>query len=396
MLPQNIEIVDANNITVTFPVNTTGDVSVTTGGGHVPINTGSFYISSSVNLNTITFTQGDGTTDQLTVDTGSGGGSNVTIGNDGNDRVVTANGDGTLSGSTDFTFDGTYAQAPNHRATTGFLLRTPENLNGRRGILIGDQTDTRRGGIDYHINNRIISLNANSADGTSHDNSSRLEIDGTNQRATFISASLTVSGSTDISGSLSISGISDVSASIATLEATNDTGSLLVTASLSGSSLNVIEFEKGNGDTFNVEINSELPVTQSFTNTNTFDIVHSFSSKAVVVAVYDNNDEQIIPSNVAIVDNSTVRVTFTSNYSGYGVVTKGGITGGGNVNTHTQTFGPATQVVASLNFDQRLVLVQVYDEDFRQLIPQDITLTDANSVTIDFSSPQSGSIIIKR
>ena len=35
------------------------------------INTGSFYVSSSVTLNTITFTQGDSTIETITVDTGS-------------------------------------------------------------------------------------------------------------------------------------------------------------------------------------------------------------------------------------------------------------------------------------------------------------------------------------
>lgn len=46
--------------------------------GGASIDTGSFYISSSVNLNTITFTQGDGTTESVTVDTGSGGGGGGT------------------------------------------------------------------------------------------------------------------------------------------------------------------------------------------------------------------------------------------------------------------------------------------------------------------------------
>lgn len=44
-----------------------------TGAGST-IDTGSFYYSSSVNLNTITFHQGDGTTESVTVNTGSGGG----------------------------------------------------------------------------------------------------------------------------------------------------------------------------------------------------------------------------------------------------------------------------------------------------------------------------------
>jgi hypothetical protein len=43
------------------------------------IDTGSFYYSSSVNLNTITFYQGDGTTESVTVDTGSGGGGDSNL-----------------------------------------------------------------------------------------------------------------------------------------------------------------------------------------------------------------------------------------------------------------------------------------------------------------------------
>lgn len=54
------------------------DLSALSGGGG-SIDTGSFYLSSSVNLNTITFTQGDGTTESVTVDTGSGGGGDSNL-----------------------------------------------------------------------------------------------------------------------------------------------------------------------------------------------------------------------------------------------------------------------------------------------------------------------------
>ena len=43
------------------------------------VDTGSFYYSSSVHLNTITFYQGDGTTESVTVDTGSGGGGDSNL-----------------------------------------------------------------------------------------------------------------------------------------------------------------------------------------------------------------------------------------------------------------------------------------------------------------------------
>ena len=60
---------------------TSGQLSYfSTGSIGGSIDTGSFYVSSSVSLNTITFTQGDGTTESVTVDTGSGGGSSVDTG----------------------------------------------------------------------------------------------------------------------------------------------------------------------------------------------------------------------------------------------------------------------------------------------------------------------------
>ena len=57
------------NVVVYNP--STGEFEYT--GSYSAIDTGSFYYSSSVNLNEITFYQGDGTVEVLTVDTGSGG-----------------------------------------------------------------------------------------------------------------------------------------------------------------------------------------------------------------------------------------------------------------------------------------------------------------------------------
>ena len=64
--------------------SSTGEVSygaAPSGGGGGTVDTGSFYVGSSVNLNTITFTQGDGTTESVTIDTGSasGGGGSGTV-----------------------------------------------------------------------------------------------------------------------------------------------------------------------------------------------------------------------------------------------------------------------------------------------------------------------------
>ena len=68
-----------------------------TGSGGGTVDTGSFYVGSSVNLNTITFTKGDGLTDVITVDTGSASGGL-------SDNFYTA--DGTLTGNRTLDFNG--------------------------------------------------------------------------------------------------------------------------------------------------------------------------------------------------------------------------------------------------------------------------------------------------
>lgn len=64
------------------------------------IDTGSFYLSSSVSLNTITFTQGDGTTESVTVDTGSGGGTPG-----GSNTYVQFNDSGAFGGDSGLLYD---------------------------------------------------------------------------------------------------------------------------------------------------------------------------------------------------------------------------------------------------------------------------------------------------
>jgi hypothetical protein len=66
--------------------------------------TGSFYYSSSVDQNVITFFQGDGTPESVTINTGSLASS---ITNNVNNYVLTATGAPTINGEANLTFDGT-------------------------------------------------------------------------------------------------------------------------------------------------------------------------------------------------------------------------------------------------------------------------------------------------
>ena len=96
--------VNLNTITFYQGDGTTETITVDTGSSvaGATVDTGSFYYSSSVNLNTITFYQGDGTTESLTVDTGSGGGS-ATPG--GSNTQVQFNENGTFGGDANFTWN---------------------------------------------------------------------------------------------------------------------------------------------------------------------------------------------------------------------------------------------------------------------------------------------------
>ena len=196
--------------------------------------TASFYVSSSVVLNTITFDKGDGTTDSITVDTGSGGG--------GTDTNIA---------NTDLTLD-------NNRVTTlGGNNLTFDASTGENFIIQSNAAST------VQITNLV-----------SADHGQVVGISPTGRLTSMNTSSISGGGSTD-------------------------TGSLLVTAS---AALNVITFDKGDGSTFDITVDtgsagssntssllitaSVSDVTMSFTkgDNSTFDVIIENSVSASVVA----------------------------------------------------------------------------------------------------------------
>jgi hypothetical protein len=98
------QIIAGTNVTIS-PVGGTGAVTINSSGGGGSTDTGSLLRTASVNLNTITFTKGDGSTFPITVNTGSGGG--VTINNNTDNYIVTATGTAnTLNGESGLTYNG--------------------------------------------------------------------------------------------------------------------------------------------------------------------------------------------------------------------------------------------------------------------------------------------------
>jgi len=95
--------VSLNTITFTKGDTSTFDITVDTGSA-AAVNTGSLLQTASVSLNTITFTKGDTSTFDITVDTGSDTVTSYT--NASNNRIITSTGAGGINGEANLTFNG--------------------------------------------------------------------------------------------------------------------------------------------------------------------------------------------------------------------------------------------------------------------------------------------------
>jgi len=94
--------VSLNTITFTKGDASTFNITVNTGSA-TTVSTASLLTTASVNLNTITFTKGDASTFNVTVDTGSVAVSSIT--NNTNDYVLTATGGTSINGEAQLRFN---------------------------------------------------------------------------------------------------------------------------------------------------------------------------------------------------------------------------------------------------------------------------------------------------
>jgi hypothetical protein len=149
----------------------------------------------------------------------------------------------------------------------------------------------------------------------------------------------------------------------------------------------------------NATVSEQATVSDTFTSTLTKVVNHNFSSKNLIISIYDQNDNQIIPANVNLTNLNSVTITFNQLSTGTVVVAKGGHIVGGNatisqVSTVTDTFTSATSKVVTHNFDTRNVLVSVYDNQYNQIIPEIVNVANLNSVTVTFTQLSSGFVVV--
>ena len=170
------------------------------------------------------------------------------------------------------------------------------------------------------------------------------------------------------------------------------TGSLLVTGPITASAFS----GDGSGLTnINVDVAEIATIAQSFTSTGSITVGHNLETTSPIVQLYDQNDEQFVPQTIKIIDNNTVKVTFSTTRTGKVVIAKGGHIVN-SYNTHTSTFTSTGSITVTHNLGTTSPLVQAYNSVDEQFIPQTIKIEDSNTVKVTFSTPTAGKIVVGR
>jgi hypothetical protein len=143
---------------------------------------------------------------------------------------------------------------------------------------------------------------------------------------------------------------------------------------------------KGDGSNLtNVPVDFEQIAAYDFTFTSSslVSVTHSLNTSNPFVQVYDESNEQVIPQTIRIVDLDSVEIVFPTITSGKVIVAKGGhvITVGGlTFEAFVFTSQSSVNVTHSLNTNSPIV--QVYDSNNEQVIPQKIQVLSSSSVLV--------------
>ncbi|HLM99084.1 MAG TPA: hypothetical protein VK335_07370 [Bryobacteraceae bacterium] len=134
---------------------------------------------------------------------------------------------------------------------------------------------------------------------------------------------------------------------------------------------------------------------QAFASATSVTLTHNLNSTGIVFACFDNSTPPlwILPRSVALTNPNTLTVNFASAQSGSCVVNANGA---GSTPNFQQAFTSATTVTLAHNLNSTSIVFTCFDTSTPPLwiLPKSAALTNANSLTVNFASAQSGSCAV--
>lgn len=122
----------------------------------------------------------------------------------------------------------------------------------------------------------------------------------------------------------------------------------------------------------------------------TWNITHDLNTAFVLVQVYDGNSMMVVPNNVTINSASTVQIDFGVPAAGRAVILSGSLDGSQKP-TYAVEFNqttPSTQWVINHNLGYAPI-IRIFSGSY-EIQPSAIFHNDSNTVTISFTTPQTG------
>jgi hypothetical protein len=219
--PYGANSVISSSYTLTSSYSLTASFALNAGAS---VSTASLLTTASVNSNIITFTKGDASTFNITVDTGSGGGAVTSITNNTNDYILTATGGTTINGEAQLRFNTSNGLIVSG-ASTVITAQVAGTSNG--GAYIGSVSSNESGLYDLAGDTPMAIYWSNgSYDYTQYNTIYSLTTgkNGINTAYPTYSLDVNASGNTGAriySGSLAVGNIS-ASATVGRIDASND------------------------------------------------------------------------------------------------------------------------------------------------------------------------------
>ena len=146
----------------------------------------------------------------------------------------------------------------------------------------------------------------------------------------------------------------------------------------------------------NANIDSGRYLHSQSAASTTWTVNHSLEYDYPSVTIYDVNNKVIIPDEITRVSNNQLTITFASAESGNAHVSVGGISNlSGDRYLYTQsTTASVWTITHGLNY--KYVNVDVYDNNDQLMLPQTVTATNNNTLTLVFAIPTSGNATISK